>query len=198
LSGPAPIIRFKPCMPHLRMWGRAADARFGNAKKAFLLQVKMKDYAEILNQIQKGLGKAYQRLNAVLNVPGTSVAVKIDPHYYLAVMPGFVKHLAKWSGRLPNTMEETLLRSGNMPSAGTERRHILPLAVLWGEPPERRDIKAAFVLADFLEAGLRMYGGETSPLPVSTLVIHGKDRDAVLSFFEGKTPPDGTAFSSVG
>jgi len=158
----------------------------------------MKDYAEILNQIQKGLGKAYRRLNAVLNAPGTSVAVKIDPHYYLAVMPGFVKHLAKWSGRLPGTIEETLLRSGNMLSAGNPRHHTLPLAVLWGEPPEQRDINAAFVLADFLEAGLRMYGGETSPLPVSGLVIHGKDRDATLRFFEGKTPPAETAFSPVG
>lgn len=154
----------------------------------------MKDYGDILTRLQRGIGRAYRDSGLALGVPGVSVAVKIDPYHYLAVMPAFTARLAEWAGMFPATAEETLVRSGNLVSSGADRSTVLPVSVVWGGAPPRR-ITAAFVLAEFIDRALKLYGGQPLPPPVADLRIDAADHDAVAAFFKDKTCIDKTAFT---
>jgi len=153
----------------------------------------MRDFADLTDRVQRGLGKAYAASPQILNAPGRSVAVKIDPLYYLALWPAFAEHIGRFAGALPRTVEEALVRSGNLMSAGPNRRAALPLRLVW--PGGAAAVSAAFLLADFVERGLALYGDAPDPLPVSPVRIHREDRAAVLDFFAGKTPPHDSAFT---
>jgi len=154
----------------------------------------IKDYSEILDRLQKGLGKAYRESPLVLGVPGVSVAVKIDPHYYLSVMPAFLSRLAEWSGMFPDTAEQALIRTGNL-ILGNGDTPRTQLSVVWGSPPISRRVNASFVLAEFIDRALRLYGGQSAPMPVADLRIAADDREAVTRFFDTKTCVDKTAFT---
>jgi len=153
----------------------------------------MRDYAELTDRVQRGLGKAHAASAQLLNAPGRSVAVKIDPLYYLAVWPAFAEHIGRAAGILPRTVEEALLRSGNLVSAGPDRRIVLRLRLTW--PGGTTAVNAAFLLAEFVERGLALYGSAADPLPVSPVRILREDRAAVLEFFTDKTPPHDSAFT---
>lgn len=155
----------------------------------------MKDYSEIVARLQRGLGRAYQDSAMILGVPGTSVAVKIDPHHYLAVMPAFLSRLAEWAGVFPDTAREALVRSGNLVTSGPGREAVLPVTAVWGTPPTSRRINACFVLAEFVDRAIRLYGAEPAPPPVADLRLSGADHEAVQAFFQGKTCIDKTAFT---
>lgn len=154
----------------------------------------MKDYPEILDRLQKGLGKAYRDSALVLGIPGVSVAVKIDPQYYLAVMPAFLSRVAEWSGMFPDTAEQALIRTGNL-ITGIQGSHQTQVTVVWGSPPISRRVNASFVLADFVDRALRLYGAHPSPMPVADLRIAAEDQDSVARFFDSKTCVDKTAFT---
>lgn len=152
----------------------------------------MRDYADLLDRILRGLGKAFTASAETFNTPGRSLAVKIDPLYYLAVWPSFSVHVGRLAAMLPRTVEEVLVRTGNLVSHPPERRVILPLRLTW--PGGEGAVNAAFLLAVFVERGLTLYAGAPGPLPVSAVRIRGADRPAVLDFFADKTPPHSTAF----
>lgn len=153
----------------------------------------MKDYARILDRLQRGLGRAWRDNGMILGVPGVSVAVKIDPFHYLALHPAFVEHLARWGATAPGTARETLLRSGNLLAGGAG--HVLAVSAVWGQPPRARRLRASLVLAGFVDRALLLYGGEAAPPPVADLRIAAHDRPVVEAFLQGKTSVDKTAFT---
>jgi len=153
----------------------------------------IKDYAHTIHRVQRCVGRAYLDDPAVLNVPGRSLAVKIDAHYFLAAWPGARDALARLCGVMPSALADALRRSGNL-TAAPDGGLSLVLNVGWGRPPRWRRLRSTFILAVFLEGALKMYGGRFDPLPLSGLRIHGDEKEAVLRFFNGKTPPSDTAF----
>jgi hypothetical protein len=153
----------------------------------------IKDYAHILDRIQRGIGRAYSEDSDAFNIPGRSAAVKIDAHYYLAAWPGARNALARMAGYPPETLADALRRSGNL-IAGPEGEISLSIRVNWRRPPRWQRLNSAFILAVFIEGALKIYGGKMEPLPLSSLRIHRDDREDVMRFFTGKTPPSETAF----
>lgn len=164
------------------------------------------DYAETLERLQKALAAQHAKAPQILNTPGVSVALKLDQNYWLVLDPLFVTSLAKWSGLLPDTVLQTLTRTGNMitaPAASGEgkdavRSHALPLAVTWPSQPGGLELSAAFVLADFIERALSLYGeteaARAASHSLSDLRIRASERDKVQAFFSGKTPPGKWAY----
>ncbi|MEW5772255.1 MAG: hypothetical protein AB1916_01905 [Thermodesulfobacteriota bacterium] len=153
----------------------------------------MRDFSELTDRVLRGLGKAYAASTQILNVPGRSVAVKIDHHYYLAIWPAFAERIGRYAAALPRSVAEALVHSGNLISTGPERRMAMPLRLAW--PGGTAAVNGAFLLAHFVERGLSLYGGAPDPLPVSPVRIFRADQAAVLDFFAGKTPPHDSAFT---
>ena len=73
-----------------------------------------------------------------------------------------------------------------------ERNPTLSLTVSWGG--RAITVKSAFVDADFIDRGVKTYGGLPSVLNVSELKISSADKEKVESFFKDKTPPRNLAY----
>jgi hypothetical protein len=153
----------------------------------------MLDHAGILERLQRGLGRAFADEPEILNVPFDSLAVKVDPHYYLADRNRLFRGLARISGMFPDSAAEALRRSGNL-IQGPHGRTSLRIGVQSGNRSAETD--AAFLLAVFVDGALRLYGGARGPLPAADLFIRAEDRPAVQRFFTGKTPPADAAFAA--
>lgn len=152
----------------------------------------LKDYQDALTRLHKGLAQAYKDSPQVLNVPGQSVACKVDPHYYLALEPVFLILMARWAVSFPEAVLETLSRTGNAIVCKPLSTHIIPLSVTWGG--QDFEVQAMFLLADFVDRALMLYAGAAQPLPVADLRIRTADRAAVEAFFGASTPPQGLAY----
>lgn len=152
----------------------------------------LKDFTEIVEQLQKSLGKGFVDDPLLLNMPGQSIACKIDQYYYLAVMPAFVEQLGRLGGMFPDKVTEALVKTGNFITKAPEREPLIPLTVGWGG--KGVTLKAAFVDADFIDRAVKTYGGMGSVLNVSDLKISSEDKAKVEAFFEGKTPPQKLAY----
>ena len=152
----------------------------------------LKDYSEIVERLQKALGRNYVQSPWLLNVPGQSIACKVDQHYYLAVMPAFVEQMGKIGGMLPDRVAEALVKTGNFITKAPERNPVVPLTLGWAGPPIT--VKAAFVEAEFIDRAVKTYGAAAGSLSVSELKISVADRPKLEAFFEGKTPPQDLAY----
>lgn len=152
----------------------------------------LKDYQDALTRLQKGMAQAYRQSQSVLNVPGQSVACKVDPNYYLALEPVFTEIMARWAVTFPQNVLETLSHTGSVVVCRPMGTHIIPLTVTWGG--RDYEIQAAFLLAEFVDRALKLYAGAMEPLPVSDLRIRQDERQAVEAFFAGLTPPGSVAF----
>jgi len=152
----------------------------------------LKDYTEIVERLQQTLGNGFAQEPWTLNLPGKSIACKIDQHYYLAVMPAFLETLGRLGGMFPDQVLEALVKTGNLITKAPERDPHIPLTVAWGG--KGVTIKGAFVDADFIDRAVKTYGGLTSVLNVSDLKISEHEKAKVEAFFEGKTPPQGLAY----
>jgi hypothetical protein len=152
----------------------------------------LKDYAEMAERVQRALGRGFADEPWILNMPGRSIACKIDHLHYLAVMPAFVDHLGRLAGMFPDQVTECLVRTGNFITRSPERQPEMALTVSWGGRPVT--IRAAFVDADFIDRALRTYGNLPTPLNLSDLRISLADRGRVDAFFEDKTPPQALAY----
>lgn len=152
----------------------------------------LKDYTDNVERLQKAIGKGFAEEPWILNIPGKSVACKIDQYYYLAVMPGFAEQLGKLGGMFPDKVIESLVRTGNLITKSPERNPLLGLTVSWGG--RAVTVKAAFVDADFIDRAVKTYGGMTSVLNVSELKISEADKEKVEALFEDKTPPQKLAY----
>ncbi|MEF2145825.1 MAG: hypothetical protein V3573_10290 [Desulfovibrionaceae bacterium] len=151
------------------------------------------DYHERVERMQKALARSCEADPALLNLPGRSVACKVDPLYYLVVQPLFNESLARWAGLLPRHVTETLVRTGMYISRGPEREHVLTLSVTWGG--RWMNVRASFLDADFIDRALRLYAGAVRGLEVSELRVSSEDRERVERLFENKTPPGNVAFA---
>ena len=152
----------------------------------------LKDYQDALTRLQKGLAQAYRDTPQVLNVPGQSVACKVDPEYYLALEPVFTELMARWAVSFPESVLETLSRTGNVVVCRPLSTHIIPLSVTWAG--RDFEVQAMFLLADFVDRALKLYAGAAAPLPVSELRIRADDQGAVEAFFGALTPPKSLAY----
>ncbi len=152
----------------------------------------LKDYQDSLTRLQKGLAQAYRDSPQVLNIPGQSVACKVDPEYYLALEPIFTEILARWAVSFPEGVLETLTRTGNVVICKPLSTHVIPLTVGWAG--KTFEVQAMFLLADFVDRALKLYAGVPAPLPVADLRILSDERKAVEAFFGDLTPPQGLAY----
>lgn len=152
----------------------------------------LKDYTEIIERLQQTLGKGFAEEPWILNMPGKSIACKIDQYYYLAIMPAFVEQLGRLGGMFPDKVTEALIKTGNLITKAPDRNPLLPLTVSWGG--RAITVKAAFVDADFVDRAVKTYGNMGSILNVSELKISEGDKTTVEAFFEEKTPPQGLAY----
>ncbi len=152
----------------------------------------LKDYTDSVERLQRALGKGFSNEPWILNVPGQSIACKIDQFYYLAVMPAFVDQLARLGGMFPDQVVEALVKTGNFITKAPDREPLLPLTVSWGG--KGIGVRAAFVDADFIDRAVKTYGGVGSVLNVSELKISVEDKGKVEELFEGKTAPQKLAY----
>ncbi len=156
----------------------------------------MIDYAEALERLSKALGEQYRQSGYILGVPGTSLALKVDPFYYLAIQPGFIKYLARWAGMFPDRAALALLKTGNMLSSADHTVYTTPVAVYAEGAGAANTVGASFVLADFIDKALAMHGGQTASLPVSGLKIVAAERPKLDFLFQGKSPLQALAFGN--
>jgi hypothetical protein len=156
------------------------------------------DYADILSRMEQALGRHFAQAPSILNVPGVSVALKIDPFYYLALRPSFGELLGKWAGVSPARAEETLMRTGNMVLGPGRTRYPQPLAVFEEGMGQPMRLTADFVPAECIDRAVIMYGGEAGPLPVCGLRLAASQKDALTVFFQGMTPIAALAFGEPG
>lgn len=156
----------------------------------------MIDYAQSLERLEKALGENFKHSSYILGVPGTSLALKVDPFYYLAIQPGFTKYLARWAGMFPDKAALALVKTGNMLSDVSHTVYTTPVAVFAEGASEATTVGASFILADFIDKALIMHGGQTAPLPVSGLKIVAAERLKLDFLFQGKTPLQALAFGN--
>ena len=154
------------------------------------------DYADTLDRLEKALGRHFADSPSILNVPGVSVALKIDPFYYLALRPAFFELLGKWAAVPPSRVEETLMRTGNIVLGPGKTRYEAPVKVFEDGTRTVLQLAADFLPAEWIDRALALYGGETGPLPVSGLRLDIGQRPALARFFTGKTELAALAFGS--
>jgi hypothetical protein len=152
----------------------------------------LKDYAENVERVQRALGKGFAEEPWMLNLPGRSIACKIDHLHYLVVMPAFVEQLGRLGGMFPDQVTESLVRTGNFITKAPDRDPVIALTVSWGG--RAITVNAAFVDADFIDRALKTYGNLTVPLNLSDLRISSADRERVEAFFEDKTLPQALVY----
>jgi len=152
----------------------------------------MLDYTEAVERLQRNLGRGFSDEPWLLNMPGRSIACKIDQYYYLAVMPAFVESLGRLGGMFPDQVLETLIKTGNLITSAPDRHPEISLTVAWGG--RSVTVRGAFVDADFIDRAVKAYGGFGSVLTVSDLKISQTDRERVEAFFADKTPPQGLGY----
>ena len=156
----------------------------------------MIDYGDVLSRIEKALGRRYAEAPSILNVPGKSLACKVDQDHYLGLRPGFINVAAKWAGMLPETAEEALVKTGVLLTDRERKPYSGKIRVLEEGGGGILAIHADFIQASFIDKALALYGGQTAPPPISPLRIHVSERDALNVFFDGKTPLQGLAFGA--
>ena len=156
------------------------------------------DYADILTRIERGLGRSYAEFPTILNVPGASAALKLDPYYYLALRPLFFELLGKWAAVPPTRVEETLIRTGNLVLGPGKTRFPRPLAAFEESTGTRLQLTADFVPAACIDRAVVLYGGEQDPLPVSRLRVLRAEKPRIEAFFAGKTPLLDVAYADLG
>lgn len=150
------------------------------------------DYQERVTLLQKALAKACGRDAAFLNIPGHSIACKIDPNYYLAAQPFFDTELARAAGMFPSAVIEALKKTGLVITRPPKREHILTVKIAYSGSTLAMPV--SFVDAEFIDGALRQYGGSATGLQVVDLRIAEASREVVEELFEDKTPPASVAF----
>ena len=149
------------------------------------------DYAENVERLQKGLGKAYAVSPMIFNLPGRSLALKLDTNYYFAIVPDFFEALGQFGAMLPRSVANTLVKTGNV-VLGPQDKYLVKVHFRW--ETKRVDLTGCFVEADFIDRALRLYGGLSSSLELSGAQIMKDSHKDVGQLFEGKTALQGLAF----
>ncbi|WP_027182992.1 hypothetical protein [Desulfovibrio inopinatus] len=154
----------------------------------------MIDYQDILKGIERSLGAHYKTTPTLLNTPGMSIALKLDPFYYLALHEPFIRLVSKWSAILPRNLETALIKTGVMISTPDHTKHTLSLAVFEEGLGRVFTVKASFLTAEFIDKALVYSGAVREGLPVSRMKILFSEKPRLDEFFAEKTPLQGLAF----
>lgn len=152
------------------------------------------DYAETLTRLEMGLGRQYAADPSILNVPGMSAGLKVDPFYYLVLRPVFFELLGKWAGVAPSRVVETLARTGNLVLGPGRKRYPHPLHVFEDGSGVTLRLVADFVPAECIDRAVMAYGKESGPLPVAGLRLAVSQKPDLEAFFAGMTPLADLAF----
>ncbi len=156
----------------------------------------MIDYTDLLNTMQKVLAEQYRQAPDLLNIPGRSLACRLDLFYFLAIQPGFSTFLARHCGVLPRKTTAALVHTGDIITAGPDKSHTLRLDVVWDNwgRPRRARVLASLIHASFIDRALLLYAG-IQPLTTSGLRIAAAERSRVAPLLAGKTELSSLAFA---
>lgn len=154
------------------------------------------NHTETLERLQRALACAFEASGEFINRPGSSAAFKIDPDYYLAQLPQFVEDLSSITGILPESVLDTLIRTGNLVSRGPDRAHSLPLTVHLSRAGHRSlAMRAGFLQAAFVDGALKLYGGRRTGLPLSDVRLSPAERPMIEAFLAGRPTPASIAYA---
>lgn len=149
----------------------------------------MIDYNERAERLQKTIARLYTEKPIILNVPGRSMACKVDLHYYLAVHPGFINTLAQATPMLPTNAGATLVHTGDVVTNAVHRDPVLKLRIAWlegGRRLQQATVEAVLLNAAFIDRALLLYAGVQTP-PISALRIDPKEKARLDAFLHQKT-----------
>ncbi len=150
------------------------------------------DYQERVVRLQMVLARAWLKEPTLLNVPGHSIACKLDPNYYLAAQPFFDQELGRIAGMFPDQVIETLVKTGLMITQPPQREHVQSVTISYSE--SSITMPASFVDAEFIDGALRHYGN-ASGLEVADLRLASSSRQTVEQLFKNMTPPCDAAYA---
>ncbi|WP_031479541.1 hypothetical protein [Maridesulfovibrio frigidus] len=155
--------------------------------------MSLQDYQTRIDRIQKGIGKAFADSPFMFNIPGKSIALKIDPYYYVAFEPSFTESLSKFSVMLKKNVRDTLVRTGNLVSDHDTRNPLIKIKLKWGD--RTYSLSACFVEAEFIDQALKMYGGVVGDIGISEMQILSSERERLEKLFGERTLLQNVAFT---
>ncbi|CCO25167.1 hypothetical protein [Maridesulfovibrio hydrothermalis] len=147
--------------------------------------MSLKDYKSRIDRLQKGLGKAFIENPFILNIPGKSIALKVDPYYYVAFEPAFTENLCRFGVMLPKNVRDTLVRTGNLVIDQDTRNPLIKIRMKWNDRSYAMNV--CFVESEFIDQALKIYGGVTSDVGLSELRILSSERERLDTFFGERT-----------
>ncbi|WP_027721372.1 hypothetical protein [Maridesulfovibrio zosterae] len=155
--------------------------------------MSLKDYQSRIDRLQKGLGKAFIENPFILNIPGKSIALKVDPYYYVAFEPGFTDNLSRFGVMLQKNVRDTLVRTGNLVTDHESRNPLIKIRMKWDERSYLMNV--CFVESEFIDQSLKMYGGVVGDIGLSELRILETERERLDKFFGERTLLKSVAFT---
>ncbi|WP_415713400.1 hypothetical protein [Maridesulfovibrio sp.] len=154
--------------------------------------MSLQDYKVRVDRLQEGLGKAFAENPFILNIPGKSIALKVDPYYYVAFEPAFSENLSRFAVMLPKNVRDTLVRTGNLVIDHETRNPIIKIRMKWNE--RSYSMNVCFVESGFIDQALKIYGGVKEEIGLSEIRIHGSERERLEQFFGERTLLKSVAF----
>ncbi len=154
--------------------------------------MSLPDYQERVVRLQMGLARAWFKEPTLLNVPGHSIACKLDPNYYLAAQPFFDQELGRIAGMFPDQVVEALVKTGLLITQPPQREHVHSVTIAYSG--SSITMPASFVDAEFIDGALRLYGN-ASGLEVADLCLDSTSRQLVEQLFKNMTLPCNAAYA---
>ncbi len=153
------------------------------------------DYSQIITLVQKGLARSYEQDQGIINIPGKSIALKVDANYYLILFPSFIEHVCKICGVMPKTLLDSLVKTGNLIVDPVTREYVKSVEVKWKKEMKPLKIKVGFLISSFVDNAFKLFGTKKkSPLPVSELKISKRSKLNIDPLFTNKTPLNSSVF----
>lgn len=154
--------------------------------------MSLQDYKVRIDRLQEGLGKAFIENPFILNIPGKSIALKVDPYYYVAFEPAFSENLSRFAVMLPKNVRDTLVRTGNLVTDQETRNPIIKIRMKWNDRSYAMNV--CFVESGFIDQALKIYGGVKEEVGLSEICILESERERLEKFFGERTLLKSVAF----
>ncbi len=154
--------------------------------------MSLQDYKVRIDRLQEGLGKAFVENPFILNIPGKSIALKVDPYYYVAFEPAFSENLSRFGVMLPKNVRDTLVRTGNLVTDQETRNPIIKIRMKWND--RSYSMNVCFVESGFIDQALKIYGGVKEEVGLSEIRILESERERLEKFFGERTLLKSVAF----
>lgn len=153
--------------------------------------MSLQDYKDRIDRLQKGLGKAFAENPFILNIPGKSIALKVDPYYYVAFEPAFSENLSRFGVMLPKTCVIPLCVL-NLVTDHETRNPIIKIRMKWNDRSYAMNV--CFVESGFIDQALKIYGGVKEEVGLSEIRILESERERLEEFFGERTLLKSVAF----